>query len=81
MTQPTNALSMTPARLRVLHALIAVWERDGRATVRSVADEAGRSLSVTWTHLLRLRLAGLADWWPDHEGTLRPTVRIVAVYE
>lgn len=81
MTQPTNAVSITPARLRVLTALIAVWDRDGRATVKSVADEVGRGLSATWVQLVHLRRAGLAQWQDGHAGTLRPTVRIVAVYE
>jgi predicted transcriptional regulator len=67
-----------PAQTRVLLALIAVCERDGRATVRSVATEVGRAVRTTYDRLLDLRDVGLVDWEEGKAGTLRPTVRRVA---
>lgn len=58
----------------VLMALIRVHARDSRATFRSVAAEADRSLSVTYRSLSMLRARGLCDWGTDQQGTLRPTV-------
>lgn len=63
---------VSPARTRVLLALIAVYQRDGRATVRDVAEAADKSPSTTYTMLLGLRDAGFIEWTPRHSGTLRP---------
>lgn len=65
------------ATTRTLLALLAVYERDGRATVRSVAAAAGRSVGVTHGHLCRLRDAELVEWEPFRYGTLRPLVGVV----
>lgn len=65
---------VSPARTRVLLGLLHVHERDGRATVRSLADETGRSINPTHRHLRRLRDAGLVAWTPGSAGTLRPLV-------
>lgn len=59
---------------RVLAALLHVQERDGRATVRSVADVAGRSQSTTHGHLVELRELGLVSWAEGTRGTLRSCV-------
>lgn len=75
---PVSCKRIRPATLDVFDALAAVHHRTGRATVRAVALEADRSTSATHLHLRRLRKLGMADWWPAHEGTLRPTVRVVA---
>jgi len=61
-----------PAPTRVLFALIRVYSRDGRATVRAVAAEADRSPATTYVHLRRLRRFGLAHWDDGQMGTLRP---------
>lgn len=68
---------VSPARTRVLLALIAVYERDGRATVSSVAAEAGRSVVVTHSRLVELRRLGLVTWTDGTAGTLRPAVKVV----
>jgi len=69
---------VTPARTKVLLALIAVHNRDGRATVRSVAAEAGRNVSTTFFHLRHLKAAGLVESTAISAGTLRPLVEVVA---
>jgi hypothetical protein len=63
-----------PAATRVLMALIRVYARDGRATVRSVAAEVDLGASTTLAHLRRLRRFGLVDWADGQTGTLRPLV-------
>lgn len=35
--------------------------------------------STTHSHLVALHAAGLVAWEPGSKGTLRPTVRVVAV--
>lgn len=65
-------------RTRVLIALLAVYAEDGRATVRSVALEANRSISGTYNDLVELRHAGLVWWDEECAGTLRPLVGAVA---
>lgn len=78
--RPANCHELAPQTYNVLVALIAVWERDRRATVRDVASEACCSTHTAWRHLRKLRNLGLAQWWPGTAGTLRPVVRIVAVF-
>src|SRR5690349_10765266 len=59
---------------RTLLALVACHRRDGRATVRSVAEEAGRSVMTTYHNLLGLRERDLVTWDEGRTGTLRPLV-------
>lgn len=73
--RPQGVEDLTSAALLVLLALVDVYEREGRATVRRVAAAAGRSVGVTHGHLCTLRDAGLVEWEPRHFGTLRPLVR------
>jgi hypothetical protein len=56
----------------VLAALRAVYERDGRATVRSVAAEARVPFRTVYESLERLQALELAAWESQHSGTLRP---------
>lgn len=72
---------LSPARTRVLLALIRVYQRDGRATVRGVADEAGVHLSTAYTHLCSLLEAGLLARVSKTGGTLRPLVLPVQVLD
>lgn len=74
---PHEHRRVTRAQLHVLRSLVIVWRRDGRATFRSVARHADRSVSATWTQLVMLRMAGLASWEFGRSGTLRPLVSIV----
>lgn len=72
--------SMTAARWAVYRALLAVYERDGRSTVRAVAAEAGRSVSTTHAHLCNLERDGYAASERYGQGTWRPRVaRVVFV--
>lgn len=67
--------AVRPAVTRTMLALVAVYERDGRATVRTVVAELGygvSSVSRAHTHLLELRERGLVGW--EGPGTLRPLV-------
>jgi hypothetical protein len=59
---------------RVLAALIRVHARDGRATIRAVADAAG--MEKGWVHhrLQELAGEGLVASEPGLTGTLRPLV-------
>jgi predicted transcriptional regulator len=72
-TLPDEAIS--PALTNVYVALIHVFERDGRVTVRTVAEAAERGVSATHKALERLRDAGLIDWEQGRSGTLRPVFR------
>lgn len=67
------------AETRVLAALVDVYERDGRATVRAVAARANRSISPTHAALSRLRSKGWVSWSSNRDGTLRPLVRTIKV--
>lgn len=71
---------VAPAPSRVLLALIRVYQRDGRATVRTVADEVGICLSTAHAHLTRLQGMGLVAQTEGQTGTLRPTVQPVQVW-
>lgn len=63
-----------PSGTRVLLALLEERAEHGRATVRTVADRSGLSVSVVHRHLTILRELGLVDWEPGNRGTLRPLV-------
>lgn len=71
-------IGSTPTRILV--ALMLVYERDGRATFRSVADEVGFTVSYVWRQFLVLRDAGLVDWEYRRSGTLRPLVGVVPTF-
>lgn len=60
------------AATTTLLAVIRCHARDGRATVRSVAAERGRSISSTHRQLERLRWEGLVDWQDGAAATLHP---------
>lgn len=62
---------------KVMLCLLHVYERDGRATFRQVADGAGLSLKTTYQHLIDLRAERQVDWQDGRSGTLRPLVREV----
>ena len=62
-----------PPITRTFLALVEVHEDKGRATVREVANAAGRKgLRSTHDHLCRLRALGLVEWQERKAGTLRP---------
>ena len=65
----------------VLLATVAVYERTGRCTVRTVADAAGRGVQRTHVALSRLRRAGLVTWEDDTKGSLRPLVFHVQLHQ
>lgn len=73
---PTGALGQGPTR--ALCALLAVYARDGRATIRTVQAEGGyRSSGSLWKQLRVLRAAELIAFDDALRGTLRPLVQAV----
>lgn len=66
------------AQARTLTALIRVYNRDGRATVRSVVEEDGRAVSTVHFSLSLLRRSGLVRWTKGQKGTLTPLLWPVA---
>lgn len=76
-TAPERAIVCHHAATSTLLALLRVYERDGRATIRAVARERGVALSSAYRSLEELRNKGLVDWQDDHAGTLRPLVSVV----
>ena len=67
---------LLPHQALVLAALLRVHQRDGRATVRSVAAEAGRTVSTAFKTLNELRQLGLCAWEHGTQGTIRPSVAV-----
>jgi predicted ArsR family transcriptional regulator len=65
-------MSITARDMDICCAVTRVWVRDGRTTVRSVADEVGLTVDPTWQHLVKLRRAGLVEWVDNQDGTMRP---------
>lgn len=63
----------------VMVAVVAVYDREGRATVRGVAEVAGVGVSQTFAALRVLRGLGLVDWTDGCSGTLRPMVAVRVV--
>jgi DNA-binding IclR family transcriptional regulator len=62
---------------RVLLAVIDVWERAGRCTVREVTEAAGyTSTGTVHPTLVALAAMGLVAWQPNTRGTLRPLVQL-----
>ena len=76
-TAPERVIVCYHAATSTLLALLRVYERDGRATMREVAAERGCSLSSAVAQLERLRNAGLVTWEDGHAATLRPLVSVV----
>lgn len=74
--RPGEALSGRYAAAYV--ALARVYERDGRATVRTVAAELGLSSSSSTHYALEALIdLGLATQEPGTHGSLRPAVTAV----
>jgi hypothetical protein len=66
------------AQARTLVALIRVYNRAGRATVRDVVHEDGRAISTVHLSLRLLRRRGLVRWTEGQHGTLTPLLWPVA---
>lgn len=63
---------ITPARLRVLHAVSVLW-LDGTVTIPKIQGFTGlRSKSTVADHLWSLRALGLVEWEDGKIGTIRP---------
>lgn len=68
--------AVTPSATRLLLAMVRVYDRQGRCTIREVVAEAGyASIGSTHKYLRELRAAGLVAWDDGRTGTLRPLVR------
>lgn len=74
-----NRWELSTPHVRALEVLVRVYDRDGRATFRDVADEAGMALSYCYAALSDCRDAGLCSWLAGHAGTLRPLVEARSV--
>lgn len=61
---------ITPATTRVLMATCRVIMRDGRATIRTVAAEAGLASSTAQYHLRKLAEQGLVTKPADMAGAI-----------
>lgn len=76
MERPAGSEFLSTAEIRVLMALVTLYEREGRATVKGVTDLAGlRSTSTTHQHLTRMRRKGFVSWHQGAQGTLRPLLQ------
>jgi SOS-response transcriptional repressor LexA len=72
-----NVEHLHPTSVRVLMALLA-WDGPGPPSVRDLGALVGlRSSSSVHHHLGELRRAGLLDWEPRRQCTLRLTVHRV----
>jgi DNA-binding IclR family transcriptional regulator len=76
-TAPERAIVCHHAATSTLLALLRLYERDGRATVRGVAAERGCALNSAHDQLVELRSLGLVTWEDGRAGTLRPLVAVV----
>lgn len=72
--KPATAEKVSPRAIDTLMAVIRVYHRDGRCTLRSVMAEIGLSQSRTYTLLNELREKEWVTWEEGTNGTLRPTV-------
>lgn len=71
---------VSPVDAQVLAAAMRLHAAVGRVTIRDIANEIGGApIGAVHNALYRLQRRGLVDWQPFKAGTLRPTVRIVAV--
>lgn len=76
MAIPSGAIC--PARTKVMLALLAEYDRDGRATVRQVGSRASlQSPATAHHHLTALKRDALVAMGDGIQGDLRPTVGIV----
>lgn len=65
--------------VRLLGAVIDVHAREGRATIRRVAEVAGLTVNTTWHWINRLEELGLvARGSKGAQGSLHPTMRVMA---
>lgn len=78
MTALTPRDAISDGETRTLLALLDVYRRDGRATVRSVAAARDlRSISTIHGNLATLADRGLVATERRRTGTLRPLVEVV----
>lgn len=68
-------------RAAVFSAVVHHWARNGRApTTKELCFATGlRSTETIHRHLRHLRVDGLVTWEQGRQGTLRPTVAVIAV--
>jgi repressor LexA len=64
---------MTPAQRELVDAVERFWAENGfPPTVRELCEMTGRSSTSTiHAHLLRLQKAGIVEWRPGRQRTLR----------
>lgn len=77
--RPSNAESVTSKQIKTLLTLCHVAQRDGRATIRTVASGRCRGIANTHDELCALRSGEFVAWEDGKDGTLRSTVAVVSV--
>ena len=80
-TRTARGRMMNRNRAKVFSAVMWHWIRNGCApTTTEICMATGlRSKSTVNGHLRALQADGLIDWDPETQGTIRPSVRVVAV--
>jgi len=67
---------LSDVSIRVLLAVIHIYGREHRVTVREAAEVAGCSVASAHASLVHLKKQKLVDWQAGFSGTLRPNVSI-----
>lgn len=66
---------LTPAEARIFRILLAIYDRDGRVTIRGICAEADRNLSTVQAKIDSMRRKGWIEPGLAHgsqAGALRP---------
>ena len=65
--------------IRVLLAVIHIYGRDHRVTVREAAEASGCSVASAHASLVHLKKHRLVEWQAGLSGTLRPNASIQTI--
>jgi DNA-binding IclR family transcriptional regulator len=65
--------------IRVLLAVIHIYGKEHRVTIREAAETAGCSVASAHASLVHLKKHKLVDWQAGLSGTLRPNVSIQTI--
>lgn len=73
-SEPPDYVRLTRSQRRALAAVLG-----GAVLISEICEACGwSSKNTAHVVLTQLRRLGLVDWVPGKQGTLRPTVRVVA---
>ncbi len=65
--------------IRVLIAVIHIYGKERRVTIRKAAELSGCSVASAHASLVHLKKHGLVEWQAGLSGTLRPLVSVHTV--